>query len=282
MVEDIEEFGAKLKARALAKRDVFADAEVHLPTARSASDVAGCVAECASGRNGKGGRVDPLADGRACRGRERNAGHEVGTLIVGVAVGNRRRRAIDQNVDRESGAGHERGGDSPATGNGPPEAGFIQEFLALSERKLIDGVGIENVTDIPNARSALACGAGDVFRYQRIAIAATVGAIIDFMRPHVIGREQETSGERPLHGKGKGVEVAVVFVTAPGHLAKALVRTSTSRGIDHVHFRQREQMNALTAYIGGSSNEVSRQLLLYRQAPLFYVRIFSAAVIVAG
>src|ERR1700691_6522249 len=91
MVEDVEELGSKLEARAFRERDAFPDAEVHLPGARPGSDIARSIAECAVSRSRKSGRIDPLADGRASRRGKRNARHEIGSLIGGVGVGNRRR-----------------------------------------------------------------------------------------------------------------------------------------------------------------------------------------------
>src|ERR1700683_606395 len=281
MVKNVEELGAKLKARAFRERDALAGAEIHLPGARSASGVAGCISECAGGRNGEGRRVDPLANRRSPRRRERNARHDVRALIGSVAVGNRRRRTINQNVDRESGASHEGRSDFPSAGNRTPEAWFAKELLSRPQGKFVNGVGIENVTCVPDAGSAFARLAGDVLRDQRIAVAAAIGAVIDLMRPHVICPEQETAGERTLYGKREGVVVAVVLVAAPTHLPKVRVGTSSSRRTDNVHFREREQMNHIGASIRGSSDEVGRQLLLNRQAPLFYVGIFAAAVIVA-
>src|SRR6202041_2259102 len=241
--------------------------------------IAGCISECAGGRNGKGRRVDPLPDGRASRRRERNARDDVRALIGGVAVGNRGRRAINQNVDRESGTGHEGRSDFPSAGNGAPEAWFAKELLSRPKGKFVNGVGIKNVTCVPDAGSALARLAGDVLRDQRIAVAAAIGAVINLMRPHVIGPEQETAGERTLPAKREGVVVAAVFVAAPTHLTKVRVGSSSCRKTDIVHFREREQMNPFAAYIRGSSDEVGRQLLLNRHAPLFYVGIFAAAVI---
>src|SRR5215475_12741729 len=82
MVEDVEELGAKLQAGTLGKRDAFAQADIHLPRARSASDIAGCVAVGAGGRNDKNGEIDPLADGRASRENKQNPRHDIGPLIA--------------------------------------------------------------------------------------------------------------------------------------------------------------------------------------------------------
>src|ERR1700723_795742 len=169
---------------------------------------------------------------------------------------------MKKNVARDGGASHEGGSDFPAAGNGAPEAWFAKELLSRPKRKFVNGVGIENVTCVPDAGSALARLAGEVLRGPRNAVPPALGAVINLMRPHVIGPEQETAGERTLHAKREGVVVAVVFVAAPTHLTKVRVGSSSSRRTDNVYFREREQMNPFAAYIRGSSDEVGRQLLL--------------------
>ena len=102
MIEDVEELGAKLEARALGKREVFSDAEIHLPSARPAEQIARRGAEFPS-RSGKRRGIDPLRDVFAPWRSERNAGNQIGTLGARGPV----RRSVTaghQHIHREAGA----------------------------------------------------------------------------------------------------------------------------------------------------------------------------------
>ena len=73
--------------------------------------------------------------------------------------------------------------------------GSIQVGLTRSKRELIDNIRIEHMADIPNAAGAFAGRAGYILSDQGIAIAAAIGAVIDFVRPDVIA-EKESHGRK--------------------------------------------------------------------------------------
>src|SRR6202041_261378 len=95
------------------------------------------------------------------------------------------------------------------------------------ERQLIHGVCVEYMAHIPNTVCPFTWLASHIFSHQRVPVAATVGAIVNLMRPHVVRREQKPVRERTFHGDRKSIVVAVVFVAAPAHLPKSRVRTRT-------------------------------------------------------
>ena len=57
----------------------------------------------------------------------------------------------------------------PGAENTPQDSWLIQVRFAGAEGKLINGVGIHHVVDIPDAAGVVACPAGHVLRSQRVA-----------------------------------------------------------------------------------------------------------------
>src|SRR5579862_2674794 len=198
MVEYVEDLSPELEPHPLGELKQFRHPHIDLPHARPTGHVPRCVSPCTVRRRDEGGRVDPLGGPFAAWRRERNCRYKIRTLIVGVAVGRLGSRTIDHDVDRESCVGYGRGGELPVTDDGVYDSGLVQEGLAKPEWKLVNSVGIDDIASIPDAAGAFTLRASDILRHQRVTITAAIGAVVNFVRPHVIGREQEAARERAL------------------------------------------------------------------------------------
>ena len=116
---------------------------------------------------------------------------------------------------------------------------------------------------IPDPTGAFTRLAANILRHQGVTVATTVGTVVDFVRPLIVGREQETTGEGTLQGDGERLIVAVANVASPTHLPKCRVRTDTRFRVNDIDFGKSEQMGAFAAYISDRPHKIQRQSLLH-------------------
>src|SRR5208337_5488548 len=94
-----------------------------------------------------------------------------------------------------------------------------------AEGQIVDRTHHQVVANVIDAGAAVAHAAVGVL--GRIGLTAADRAVVDGVRPHVVGGEQPATGEVPLQGDLEGVEGAVAVVVLdvhrshPGELASA-------------------------------------------------------------
>src|SRR5215471_16654418 len=148
----------------LCQRDTFRDANVGLPRARSASHITRSIPKCPWGWYCECSGINPLRSCLAARWLEGNARHQIGPLIVRVAVGYIRRASVYGDVYRETATRTDDLIQLPRTEKTTQDSWLIQVRPAAAERKLVHCICIQNVTSVKCAAGALTWPASNVLR----------------------------------------------------------------------------------------------------------------------
>ena len=147
-------------------------------------------------------------------------------------------------------------GQLPGAESTPQDSRLIQVGFAGSEWKLIDGNGIDYMADIPDAARVVARPAGNDFRGQRIAVAAPHGAVVNFVRPRVIHREQKALPESTLQAQAQAFIRAIAVVLSPGNLPKLRIGRLARQWVDDIGIGEGQQVSALAADIRDRSQHI--------------------------
>ena len=146
-------------------------------------------------RGSKRRGIDPLRDASSSRRSQRNARNQIGALRAGGPIG-RGITAGHQHIHREAGACQGGGRQFPVAQDRACNPAIIQPRLPSAERQLIDRIAIDHMGRVPGAAGAITGQAQRILWRYFVAIAAAVRAVVDLVGIHVIGRQQQSVGER--------------------------------------------------------------------------------------
>src|SRR5262249_46084651 len=99
VIKDVEHLGPELKLHAFGQRDALAQTEIHLPRSRPAPYIPGSVSKRTGSGSDKCGWIEPQSQRRSARWGQGNSRHDIGTLIVGIAVRYISRRTVNGDID---------------------------------------------------------------------------------------------------------------------------------------------------------------------------------------
>ena len=133
-------------------------------------------------RSSKRCGIDPIRNGSAPWRSERNAWNQIGTQCAGGPI-QRGVTAGQQHIHREAGASQGGRRHLPVSGDRACNPAVIQHRLAPAEGQLVDRIGIEHMAGVPGAAGGFTGLAQRILRRYFVAIAATVGAVVDLVRP---------------------------------------------------------------------------------------------------
>ena len=127
-----------------------------------------------------------------------------------------------------------------------PKTVFMKPFserylLSRAQRNLIDEIRIEDVAGVEGAAGPLPAlrrslgPAGNILWSKRIAVAASIGTVVDAVGPGVIGRNQQTGSEGTLQRERQRIVRAVAGIASPWDLRKRGVRTQSGKRVDDIY-----------------------------------------------
>ena len=114
--------------------------------------------------------------------------------------------------------------------------------------------------------------AGNILRRNGVAVAASIGIVVDLVGPCVIGRCQQTVRESTLQRDHQRIILTVADGASPRDLGEGGVRTQPGERVFDVHIGLCEQMGAFAPHIGEpSARKLAGQRLLNGKPPLRHI-----------
>src|ERR1700685_357712 len=139
---------------------------------------------------------------------------------------------------------------------------------------------MKHLADIVIAAGFVAGSAERVLR--RVRFAAADAAIVDRMRPHVIGRQEQAILKGAARVQLESMKGAVSDVATPGDRTACRIRRNAGRRIYEIHVIGCEAVRCFIPEVSGSAENIAGQLTLKRRGPGRDIVVFSIAIQIAG
>ena len=230
---------------------------------------------------GKGRGVDPIhgrsTDRLSARWSERNSGNEIRALVGCVAGSDGRAGAGISDVERGASARCNDVCHAPAAEDCAGDSGLRKECFSRAEGKIVDGIGIDDVTGVEISRGALAGHAGRVLRI--VGISASGRILVDLVRVGVVGGDQQTAGKAALKTGDEAIIGTAVGIAAPSDLAEGRIGAQAGCRIDEVDIRSDQQEVPFAAHVGECADQIVGKRPLHGESPLDDVHVLAIAVV---
>src|SRR5208337_308008 len=217
MVEQVKGLDAEIQGQPFVKGRFLLERRVDFIIPGSTCNVASQVPPRVFGRCREGRDVEPVV--AVLVGRVNgHAGDQVGPLSLLVAVGQGRRFPVYLDVNRATAHCRRDPTQLPAAQQLSGGAAGVQETLAVSKRKLIDGIDREGLANVNVRTAIITSDTRHVFNVR--GVARSEPFVSQTVRPHVLRSPKPSTAEMTLQGYLKRVEVAVAEVIFIAVLAK--------------------------------------------------------------